>query len=305
MGERRWLLLLHQIPPKPAYFRAKVLRRLAQLGALPIKNSAYVLPDGDEALEDFEWLRQEIEQEGGAAWLFRSEVLAGMSAEQIEEAFRQLHASEYEALIEQCRELLQQPSSEESVSTHRKLSRRAGELRRVDFFDTALGPQLEQLLNEIDRHLRAGDAPLSGASTDKTGRSWVTRKGVHVDRIASAWLVRRFIDPEASFRFVDAASYTHQADELRFDMCGGEFTHQGSLCTFEVLLSTHNLRGDSGLVATAEVVHDIDLKDDRYQRAETAGIARLINGLCSQNSSDELRLERGSFIFESLYQSFG
>lgn len=305
MDDRRWLLLLHQIPPKPAYFRAKVLRRLALVGALPIKNSAYVLPDSEESLEDFEWLRQEIEQEGGAAWLFRSEVLAGMPAEQIEEAFRQLHTAEYEYLIEQGRELLQQSSSEESVSTSRKLSRRAGELRRIDFFETPLRVQLERLLEEIDRHLRADETLTSGFSASRTGRTWVTRKGVHVDRIASAWLIRRFIDPEASFRFVDATRYIHQADELRFDMFGGEFTHQGSLCTFEVLLSTHNLRGDGGLEAVAEVIHDIDLKDDQYQRAETAGVARLVNGLCSQTVSDELRIERGSFIFESLYRSFG
>jgi hypothetical protein len=304
MDERRWLLLLHQIPPKPAYFRAKVLRRLAQVGALPIKNSVYVLPDTEEALEDFAWLRMEIEQQGGAAWLFRSEALAGMSAEQIEEAFRQLHTSEYESLIEQARELRLHPSSEESLNAHRKLSRRAEELRQLDFFETPFRPQLDTLLDEVARHLRAGETLLSDSAIHKTGRTWVTRKGVHVDRIASAWLIRRFIDPEAAFRFVDGTKYTHQPDELRFDMFGGEFTHRENLCTFEVLLLTHNLLGDEGLVAVGEFVHDIDLKDSQYQRAETAGLARLINGLCSQTSNDELRIERGTLIFESFYQSF-
>jgi hypothetical protein len=304
MDERRWLLLLHQIPPKPAYFRAKVLRRLAQLGALPIKNSAYVLPDTEEALEDFEWLRMEIEQQGGAAWLFRSEIVAGMSVEQMEEAFRQLHVAEYEFLIDQGREVLQQPFSEESVNACRKILRRAEELDRIDFFEGPLRAKLKQILDEVDRHLRTDETLVSGSSTSRTGRTWVTRKDVYVDRIASAWLIRRFIDPEASFRFVDATQYKHTHNELRFDMFGGEFTHRGSMCTFEVLLSTHNLTGDSGLVLVGEVVHDIDLKDNQYQRAETAGLARLVNGLCSQASTDELRVERGSLIFESLYQSF-
>src|SRR5262249_25449052 len=147
--------------------------------------------------------------------------------------------------------------------------------------------QLEQLLEDIDHRLHEGETPLPGSAIKKIRRTWVTRKGVHVDRIASAWLIRRFIDPEASFRFVEAAKYTPQADELRFDMFGGEFTHQGSLCTFEVLLTTHDLRGDAGLVAVGEIVHDIDLKDNQYQRAETAGIARLVNSLCSEITSDE------------------
>src|SRR5450432_295670 len=117
MKTTRWLLLLHQIPPKPTYFRAKVLRRLAQLGALPVKNSAYLLPDNEDALEDMEWICQEITQQGGTAWLFRSETLFGMSSEQIEDAFRQLHGPEYEDLIEQARALLQQaaPGSDEAL----------------------------------------------------------------------------------------------------------------------------------------------------------------------------------------------
>src|ERR1700681_1838991 len=100
MPDERWLLLLHQIPPKPAYFRAQVLRRIGQVGALPVKNSAYLLPDREDTLEDFEWICQEITKQGGSAWLFRAETLVGMSSDQIEEAFRELRRPEYEKLIE-------------------------------------------------------------------------------------------------------------------------------------------------------------------------------------------------------------
>ena len=137
------------------------------------------------------------------------------------------------------------------------------------------------------------------------GRVWVTRKGVKVDRIGSAWLIRRFIDPQAAFRFVTQNDYSHQEPELRFDMLGGEFTHEGDLCTFEVLISAHNLRqGHPALQALAEIVHDIDLKDNRYQRAETAGLARMIDGLCARTPEDERRIKQGGTMFDNLYQGF-
>jgi hypothetical protein len=302
---RQWLLLLHQIPPKPAYFRAKVLRCLSQLGALPVKNSAYILPDSDDAREDLEWLRQEIEEQGGTAWLFRADVLAGMSVEQIEEAFRQLLSPEYEGLIEQARELLQQAdASADGASAYRKLLKRSQELKRVDFYDNPLRQQLEGLVEKINHRLLSVKPSTDSTAEVQHGRRWVTRKGIHVDRIASAWLIRRFIDPNAEFVFVDAASHSHQPGELRFDMFGGEFTHRGDSCTFEVLLSSHDLQNDAALVAIGEIVHDIDVKDSKYQREETAGVARLVDGLCSQTPEDNFRIERGHLIFESLYRSF-
>ena len=250
----RFLLLLHQIPPKPAYLRAKVLRRLSQVGALAIKNSAYLLPESDDTLEDFEWLRREIEQQGGAAWLFVVETIAGMSQEQIEEGFRRLHDSEFETLLEQGRELLTgaATASDEIFSAYRKLARsRSQELARVDFFGNPQRLELDQLLSEIDRQLHtttAGDTPSRGG---KVGSVWVTRKGIRVDRIASAWLIRRFIDAESAFRFIDPTNYVHQPGEIRFDMFEGEFTHRGEACTFEVLISVNGLEADPALAAIA------------------------------------------------------
>jgi hypothetical protein len=300
----RWLLLLHQIPPKPGYLRAKILRRLSLVGALAVKNSAYLLPDTEDALEDLEWICREIEENGGSAWMFRAETLAGMSSGQIENAFRQLHTAEYKGLIEQARSLLQPQAqaSDETLTVYRRWLRRCQELRRLDFFGNPLREELERVMQEIDRLQKAEKN--SKPALPGVGRVWVTRKGVRIDRIASAWLIRRFIDPEARFRFVEPNGYDHQHGEVRFDMFEGEFTHQGECCTFEVLLSAHGLETDTGLAAIAEMVHDIDLKDRRYQRPETAGLARLIDGLCSESQVDELRLQRGSVIFESLHKSF-
>jgi hypothetical protein len=135
------------------------------------------------------------------------------------------------------------------------------------------------------------------------GRTWVTRQGVYVDRIASAWLIRRFIDPEARFKFVPAKGYTPAPGELRFDMFEAEYTHRGDRCTFEVLLERAGLE-DPALQAIAEIVHDIDLKDAKYGRDEAAGIASLITGIARAHPQDEERLAQGSAVFENLYASF-
>ena len=136
-----------------------------------------------------------------------------------------------------------------------------------------------------------------------TGRVWVTRAGVHVDRIASAWLIRRFIDPEARFKFVPAQGYAPELGELRFDMFEAEFTHEGDRCTFEVLLARARL-ADPALAAIGEIVHDIDFKDGKFGRAEASGIAHLIEGLSAANQDDQARIERGAAMLDDLYEYF-
>lgn len=295
----QWLLFLHQIPPTPAYFRAKIMRRLNQLGAWPVKNSAYLLPSSDEALEDLQWLRAEVEQQGGEAWLFRSEAISGLSDDTIQEAFRKLRAPDFTVLIENVRELLGAAPAEDGQ--FRKLKRRYEELCRIDFFGAPGRQELETLMREIERTLAPPPQPgPSGPAAEFQARTWVTRQGVKVDRIGSAWLIRRFIDPSARFVFVDPGTYRHAGREVRFDMFEGEFTHQGDLCTFEVLvrfLATN----DAALAAVAEIVHDIDLKEAKFQRPETAGISFLIDGIASRHTDDLRRLEEGATIFEALY----
>ena len=135
------------------------------------------------------------------------------------------------------------------------------------------------------------------------GRTWVTRTGIHVDRIASAWLIRRFIDADATFKFVPAKGYRPEPGEIRFDMFEAEHTHEGDQCTFEVLLKRFGLE-DAALKPIAEIIHDLDLKDDKFERDETSGIAQLLAGLYASEEDDARRLARGSDLFESLYRSF-
>jgi hypothetical protein len=148
--------------------------------------------------------------------------------------------------------------------------------------------------------------PETGATAaTPAGRTWVTRSGIKIDRIGSAWLIQRFIDVKAVFRFVDPSTYQHAEPELRFDMYEGEYTHEGDLCTFEVLLARHDLlAAHPGLQPIAEMIHDIDLKDGRYRRPETTGLARMLDGLCASTPDDQARLQQGGRLFDALYQSF-
>jgi len=243
--KRRWLLLIHQLPPKPDYVRVKVRRRLRRLGAVPIKKTVYALPISDEALEDFVWLRREIEGDGGSAVIAEAEFVEGITDEELD------------TMLE---------------------SERAGDRKE------------EQAL-------------VVNPDAIKPGHTWVTREDVHVDRITSAWLIRRFIDKKARFKFVAARGYRPKGGELRFDMFDAEYTHVGESCTFQTLLRRFALK-DRALRAIGEIVHDIDFKDDRSNRPETAGTAAFIRGIVQSNATDQKRLERGAALLDDLYGFF-
>jgi len=312
-------LFLHQLPPKPSYFRAKVLRQLNKIGALAIKNSAYLLPANEDTLEDLQWVRRLILSGDGESWLFQADAIAGFTTQGLRDAFLDLSRRKYERAAGEARTLLedlrQDPGS--STSAHdeaegtkppeyrlRKLKRQYAGIRRTDFFETPEGPELVNLLGTIESTLEPGARIAPRLSSDigsLQGRKWVTRRGIKVDRMASAWLIERFIDSAAEFQFVDSAHYEPGPDDIRFDMFEGEFTHEGDMCTFEVLLVFLNL-GDPALKAIAEIVHDIDLKDGKFGREETAGIAMILDGIVETYHDDRERLVKGHDLFGSLYE---
>jgi hypothetical protein len=304
-----WLLLVHQIPPKPAYLRAKILRRLTQLGAIPLKKSAYLLPAGDTSLEDFEWLRREIVEQGGDAWILQGTLKAGLTDGAAREAFRRARAADFAELTEHARGLLERARSvtadDDSLTTDwRRLDRRAKAIARIDFFDAPGREELEVLMDTINRTLHPAQTPTPATIDALRGRTWMTRTGVKIDRIASAWLIRRFIDPAATFVFVEPDGRPPSPDVVRFDMFEGEFTHDGDLCTFEVLLRASTRAADDALHAIAQIVHDLDLKDDRYQRPETAGVAAMIQGITARHAADHPRLAEGATLLDAFYASF-
>jgi hypothetical protein len=184
-----------------------------------------------------------------------------------------------------------------------KARQRLAQITRIDFFG-AMGRQaVEAQLSRLEHSPIAREGGAGAAIAPRTGRVWVTRQGIHVDRIASAWLIRRFIDPKAKFKFIAPKSYRHAAGELRFDMADGEFTHEGDRCSFEVLLERAGL-SDKALTAIAEIIHDLDLKDGKFGRPETAGIGHIIEGICESQGEDAARIARGSAMLDDLYARF-
>jgi hypothetical protein len=316
----RWLLLIPQLPPEPAYLRVKVWRRLQRLGAISVKNSVYVLPASEQGLEDFQWLLREIEQGGGEGMICEASLIDGLTDQEVRELFDGARDSDYEELASQLRTIRAATTRRKRKSlieelpelTNRlaKLRRRFTEVNAIDFFGARGRMIVEGLLSEIDKRLtdtedsdRKEHLAPKESSAELIGKTWVTRSGVHVDRMACAWLVRRFIDPDARFRFVSAKDHDPGRGELRFDMFKAEFTHVGDMCSFEVLLERIGLN-DPALSAIAEIVHDIDLKDGKFGRDQTLGIAHVIGGICVSHKEDPARIERGSALFDDVYEYF-
>jgi len=308
----RWLLLIHQLPAKPAYQRVKTWRRLQSLGAVAIKNAVHALPASEQAQEDFEWLLREIRDGGGEALICEARLVDGLSDAEVQAMFNATRGADYDALAQEARNLSEALDRPDIRPRLARLKASVVQTVAIDFFGAngretvdGLIAGLEARLDEEDAtgKARADATPAVTGLGSLSNRVWVTRQGVYVDRIASAWLIRRFIDPDARFRFVRAKGHVPQDGELRFDMFEAEFTHEGDRCTFEVLLARLNLN-DPALTAIAEIVHDIDLKDARYGRAETDGIANLITGLCLTNKDDAQRLVRGAAVLDDLYEYF-
>ncbi|WYL52396.1 chromate resistance protein ChrB domain-containing protein [Aminobacter sp. P9b] len=315
--DQRWLLLIHQLPSKPAYFRVKIWRRLQGIGAVAVKSTVYALPANSETQEDFEWLLKEIVEGGGEAMVCEARLIDGLSDAQARALFDAARDQDYEAIAKETRALTDRfdaiATSEEKAearSLTSRLRKRLADIAAIDFFGATGRLSAESLVTEIERKLAedtemAKQSPeaMANAPTALKGRVWVTREGVHVDRIACSWLIRRFIDQDAVIRFVPGKGYEPKAGELRFDMFEGEITHEGDRCSFEVLLARAGI-ADPALQAIAEIVHDIDLKDGKFGREETTGIASLITGVCAANPEDEQRIAQGSSVFDNLYQYF-
>jgi hypothetical protein len=315
--EQLWLLLIHQLPSKPAYLRVKIWRRLQGIGAVAVKNTVYALPATAETQEDFEWLLKEIADGGGEAVICEARLIDGLTDEQARGLFDAARDKDYEELTKEARALVadleaangRKDPSEASAQV-RRIRKRFTEIEAIDFFGASGSLGAGSLLTALEKRF-AEEKPTTEDVTRSPQReaislkkrTWVTRRDVHVDRIACVWLIRRFIDLEATIRFVAGKGYAPKEGELRFDMFEGEFTHEGDHCSFEVLLTRAGL-SDPALQAIAEIVHDIDLKDSKFGREETTGIAHLITGIASANVNDEDRTSQGAPVFDSLYQYF-
>jgi hypothetical protein len=324
--DQSWILLIHQLPPKPTNLRVRIWRKLQKLGAIVIKNSVYVLPFNDKTHEDFQWLKQEIESAGGDALVFRAGAVEGATDEEIISGFRKARDEEYE-LVAADLDGLTGTINEQKRGGHFSAGRVAGyeaELERlhkdleravaIDFFDA---PGRLIAVRAYERCLAALRATQSrserlaktrskkSAELDLRqyqGQRWVTRRNLFIDRLASIWLIKQFIDKRPRFYFVSEGETVEGG--IRFDMYGAEFTHRGEDCTFETMVNRFGLGDNAALKEIAEIVHDIDLKDNKFNRLEAPGLSAVIKGLAEILKDDRKLFQQCNPIFDGLYESF-
>ena len=308
----RWLMLLMSLPPTPTRHRVGVWRKLQRMGGVRLRGSAWILPETPETTELFQWLVQEIQSFRGEATLVHVDRIEAMTEEQVRALFHKARGVEYQAVVQGCREILSQ--LDRYLANHRSVAKLRGTLdgfkreldriQTIDYLDTPAGPRARKLWETTATRLRAAETRPRAAggrhrvSLPPHGSTWVTRPRPHIDRIASAWLIRRFYDPEAKFAFADAADAARKG--VPFDVLGADFGHHGEDCTFETLVKRFGIK-DRRVKVIAEIVHEADLHDGKFTRNESTGVDFAIRGLAASTQEDQELLERGMAIFDGLY----
>src|SRR6267143_3532216 len=309
----RWLTLLTTLPPTPTRHRVGVWRKLQRMGAVRLRGAGWILPETPETTELFQWLVQEIQSFRGEATLLRVDRVETMTDDEIAALFHKVRNPEYQAVVQRCREILAQldryrASHRGSVVALRAkldgLKRELDRIQSIDYLEAPAGPRARTLWETTAKRLRAVDTRPRAtggrhrAALPARGSTWVTRPRPHIDRIASAWLIKRFCDPDAKFGFADAADAARKG--IPFDVLGADFGHHGEDCTFETLIKRFGIK-DRRLKVIAEIVHEADLHDAKFTRNESTGVDLAIKGLAAGTQDDHELLERGMAIFEGLY----
>jgi hypothetical protein len=309
----RWLTLLTTLPPTPTRHRVGVWRKLQRMGAVRLRGAGWILPETPETTELFQWLVQEIQSVRGEATLLRVDRVETMTDDEIAALFHKARAPEHQAVIQGCREILRhldryQKNHHRSIPQLRgkldALKRELDRVQAIDYLRAPLGERARTLWETTAKRLRAAETrPRATSGRHRTslppgGSTWVTRPRPHIDRIASAWLIKRFCDPNAKFAFADAADAARKG--IPFDVLGADFGHHGEDCTFETLVKRFGIK-DRRVHVIAEIVHEADLHDGKFTRNEATGLDLAINGLVEATPDDDELLARGMGIFEGLY----
>jgi hypothetical protein len=318
----KWLLIFYSVPSQPVSNRMKIWRKLAKIGAVQLKGAVYILPNNDEHYELFQWLITEVTSMGGDGAFVMTSHIETLKENEIVSLFNQQREKEYHAVGAKIAELEMKLNSirkggqsqhianlYELVSKHKK---EFDDIRKTDFFMSKSGGVLSKQIKALETELKtiADPAPrarpLSIARKRKEayqGKTWITRQKPFVDRMASAWFIRRFIDPNAVFKFApDHVTAGEKKNTVTFDIREGEFTHVNDLCTFEVIVKAFGIKNKI-VKKMAELVHELDVKDRKYDNPEAQGIEGVLTGIRKASKTDQEALERGMAVFEMLYAS--
>src|SRR5713226_6298410 len=297
-----WLLLTFTLPARRASQRVEVWRKLQRYGTVPLGNSGYLLPSGSMNEERLQWLAKAIRKCGGDASIVHVRSIDNISTPQLIGRFAEARGREYQELIRELQSFSSISVQKRAVGFLSRLRSRFQEIVEVDFFNSPLQKRVGELLARVDEKRVATRLPETPRvkPQDYKNKAWVTRPRPGVDRSASAWLIRRFIDPKARFAFAPEERVPREA--VAFDMFHGGFGHRGDNCTFETLQKEFRIR-DRRVKVISEVIHDADLSDGKFGRKEGYGIDEVLKGWARQGISDQDLLDRGMQLIEGLYHS--
>jgi hypothetical protein len=295
-----WLLLLFSLPTVRKTERVAVWRRLKKMGAVQITTSTYLLPDQSAQREQFQWLAKQIRDYGGDSTLVRAQEIEGLTTDQIILLFNAARDEEYVDLKKALQNFIScrgKRDAESAGAELERLTKQFRELRKIDFFESARGHEVAMLLRRAEGPQRSRKLETLDSKKFR-GKKWLTRPRPEIDRVGSAWLISKFIDPRAKFVFASTAEAA--PDAIAFDMLDADFSHHGNCCTFETLIKRFAI-SDKSLAKIGEMIHDADLDDARFQRVEALGIDRVLKGWAKQGLSDKEILRRGFECFDALY----
>lgn len=295
-----WLLLTFSLPRKGASLRVSVWRKLQRYGSLPLGNSGYLLPNDTANREKFEWLATTIRGSHGEASVLEVQSIDNYTGSQLAKRFTDARAADYRELLKDVR----RASAKKLPMQIARLRERFQEIGSIDFFTSPLRERVERALASLQKPQAKQSLPDVGKVSRSAyqNRKWVTRPRPGVDRVMSAWLIRKFIDPKAHFVFANEGQ--KPTDAVPFDMYEGGFGHRGEDCTFETLTKAFRIL-DKRVAVMGEIVHDADLFDEKFGRREGFGVDEVMKGWAQQNLSDSELLERGMQLAEGIYRSLG
>jgi hypothetical protein len=281
--------------------RVAIWRKLQKSGAIQIKTSTYLLPDTPAQYELFQWLAKQVTDYGGDSTLIRAEQIEGLSDAKIVGLFNGARDEDYAAVTEAIRRLAPRAVKRDKAfgDELEKLRKTFRAIREIDFFDAPKAHVAESQFDRLEKATRSKPAVTARLQAGRfQGRTWVTRPRPEIDRVGSGWLIREFIDRKAAFHF--AAKPESIPGAIPFDYAHGEFSHHGEDCTFETLLARFGI-ADKVLRTIGEMIHDADLEDEKFHRAECLGLDRVLKGWAKRGLPDEEILRQGAACFDGLY----
>jgi len=297
-----WLLFLYSLPTKRGTARVGIWRQLKKIGALPFQTSAYLLPNRPDLTERFQWLAQQVRDAGGEATLASVAEVEGLSREAIMRQFSDARADDYSELTAALNKVIathRKKTGEAFAEELEKLRRQYREVRKIDYFDCPKAHDIEMLFRRAVGLAAPRGKPGSVLDAKQYQRRvWLTRPRPEIDRVGSAWLIRKFIDPHA--RFVFASDPSAHPEAIAYDMTDVEFTHHGDACTFETLLKRFAI-SHAAVRRIGEMIHDVDLEDGKFQRPECIGLDLIFKGWARLGHSDAEILDKGFTCFDALY----